>query len=186
MSEILLDMFDPNKIIEHMDNTTSSLTFSSKCIITFAKDAVIAAEKNNGRRPFEETVKDNCEVEPIFNSIITTNTTPSLTLTIKAFHSKHRDLIYWYVGCDLDSALRAVGGRSFRDFEYDEESDSYNEIEKRHHDSYFWGRVADNELVRTMLKFLCMSDTELELHCGRNHPLEYRFALIKNLDNLWD
>ena len=46
--------------------------------------------------------------------------------------------------------------------------------------------VTDNELVQTLLKFICMNNDELDLQCGNRNVTIYRNILIKNLRELWD
>ena len=46
--------------------------------------------------------------------------------------------------------------------------------------------VTENELVQTLLKFICMENDELNTKCGNCNVIIYRTTLIKNLEKLWD
>lgn len=46
--------------------------------------------------------------------------------------------------------------------------------------------VADNQLTRTMLHMIAMTDAELNAVCGNAHPDRYRRVLIHALNKLWD
>jgi hypothetical protein len=46
--------------------------------------------------------------------------------------------------------------------------------------------VADNELTRTLFRFLSMPDEELATHCGNTHQIYYRAHIIACISNLLD
>ena len=50
----------------------------------------------------------------------------------------------------------------------------------------FSNAVADNELVQTLLKFICMDPIELQKKCGNSDQRSYRKVLVNNLMELWD
>ena len=97
----------------------------------------------------------------------------------KRYKRSHR--VYWLVCCNFDRVLCTISDFLDRGDTISSTPESEQQSPIR-----LYGRVADNGVVRSMLKLLCMSDVELEHHCGLTHPLEYRSILVKNLDNLWD
>jgi hypothetical protein len=153
-------------------------------IVSFVKQAITTTEKYGRNHSFDENIKYCCEIDPIYDAVVVTDTTPQLIMKIKAFRSKCQTYIYWFVGCDVSVALRTIGLYSIN-YEFDQQQEGY-QIEKEPFNCYFWGRAVENELVHNMLKYLCMTDSKLIKRCGRYHPLEYRLRIIENLDNLWN
>lgn len=113
-----------------------------------------------------------CSPDPIHDITLTTGISPVYTLTVKAYHATYESgakFIYWYVRCN-DPHVDLT--HPFRYLKYD--VTETREI------------VADNEVSRSILKYLCLPDNELSKLCGNCHVVEYRATLIKLINKLWD
>lgn len=148
---------------------------------------VIFPLNNHPTPTYNEKVKAKCEDEPVFHAVVTTHFNPSFTLTVKAYRANYGPYLYWYVGCDVEPDIKSLDIHPFR---YIYKKDEYGEYDEITYGisprASFWGIVADNDITRNILKYLCMTDEELRAKCGNNHPTQYRANLIKTLDELWD
>lgn len=118
---------------------------------------------------------ENCIFNPIINQSV--RISDNFLLSIRADLSNYENgkFLYWYVWCNFPYTK---GSNIEHPFKYaDFEGQTENEI---------WGIVADNDLIRTILRYLSMPKEELQEKCGRVDQLEYRATLIKTLQNLWD
>ena len=121
---------------------------------------------------YDATISRVCAPKPIHNITLTTGNSPVYTLTVKAYPATYESgnkFIYWYVRCDDP---RSSFIHPFRHLE--------PELTET------WEVVADNEVTRSILKYLCLPDTELSKLSGTSHVIEYRATLIKLINDLWD
>ena len=120
---------------------------------------------------YDSSVARVC-ADPLHNVTLTTGDSPIYTLTIKAYLATYESgnkFIYWYVRCEDP---RIFFTHPFR----------YLEPEL----TEIWEVVADNEVTRSIVKYLCLPDDELSELCGNSHVVEYRATLIKLINDLLD
>ena len=160
---------------------------SNKVYTTVSLLKVIFPLKDHPTPTYDEKVRAKCEDEPVANTVVTTHFNPTFNLTIKAYRAKYGPYLYWYVGCDIEPEIKLLDIHPFRHICKKDEFGEYDELTYGVNPRVsFWGIVADNDVTRTILKHLCMTDDELRTKCGRTHPTQYRANLIKSLDELWD
>ena len=97
-------------------------------------------------------------------------------LTIKLYKANYGDYLYWSVECDipynnstehkLSHPFRKLGNLQFAD--------------------HVSGIVADNEMIRIMVKYLAMEDDELIKYTGNTSVVCYRCKIIASLAQFWD
>ncbi|CAH6419035.1 Hypothetical protein HVR_LOCUS224 [uncultured virus] len=171
---------------------------SGQAVISFARKFYIASQNTNNVSSYDDAVRSKCKPAPVVDVVVNTHVNPTFVFTIRAYESTYGSYLYWYVDCDIASIYKVVDINPINNSNDDNGEVSGNPksscevqlscILSRFSESRacFWGIVADNELIRTILKLLCMSDEELSALCGRTHPTQYRVSLIKILDKLWD
>lgn len=133
---------------------------------------------------YQNNINQYCSVDPILDKVIKTGDGPIFTVVIKLHQSIYTDkekYLYWYFKCTKNSVpledcdLCSV----FHPFKYIEDGMTDQTVE-------FWNIIADNDLVRTVINYIAMSDEELSKLCGNIHVVEYRSQLIRFIYNIWD
>ena len=128
---------------------------------------------------YEEFIQQNCVSVPIIDTTVITKVDHQIfNLRVRAYQSKYEEgkFLHYYVGCNVPYHKEMWQYHPLKFVEFSDQTEI----------SEIWEIVADNEFVRTILKFLTMSDLELQTKCGRVNQIEYRATLIQTLQNLWD
>lgn len=99
-------------------------------------------------------------------------------LDIEAMETSTRKYIHWSITCEVTEENVDEKYISFHPFRLLNECDiddiCVSEV------------IADNSLVREILKYVIMPDVELGKYCGNTTACCYRATLIKMLHDLWD
>ena len=130
---------------------------------------------------YDSTIQQKCLPDPVVDTTVTTSTgfgEESCNLRVRAYQSNYEGgkFLYCYIGTDVPYLPRTHRNHPLKHLDLDDTK----EISEK------WEIVADNDLVRMIIKYLSMSDQELKEKCGRVHQMEYRATLIQTLQNLWD
>lgn len=125
---------------------------------------------------FKQQVEEYCN-ENIFNTTIIVDCTTKqfVQMTIKVAKANYGHFLYYNIKCDEPLKNNQCEHPFFKlnPMAIDDDNSIGNV-------------VADNELTRTMFKFLCMTDDELNQHTGNTHQIYYRAHIISCLSNLLD
>ena len=125
-------------------------------------------------KSFCEIIKEMCN-ENIVNTTIETRTEDKIIkMTVTLDHANYGNYLYWRVVCD--TPITALFDHPLRKCDADDIVNG-NEVGEV---------VADNELIRMMIKFLAMPDKELRKYSGNVAPIGYRACILASLTQFWD
>lgn len=131
-------------------------------------------------KSYLEAVKRVCYLDPIISATVTTgNAQHQYKLTIQAYRATYGTYLYYSISCNIPWTEVEQWEHPFHALELHSWAGSTETTE-------IWNVVADNDLVRRMLEYLAMPDSELSPKIGNSGPLGYRAHLIRTLHDLWD